>query len=1659
MAQPPLSGITILKPENQPSYPKDFPQLISTRSVQYNVTDGDGADLTQGPNASIDYTGQDTSNSFRNPSFTYIVQLDSSSNTYNCTVQWKQSIATIKLNQQNGFNLRNYACFLSDASNFSYVYTAQKFSSGILADCYGAPDLKGSIFNIGGCFAISNPALDFSSNNPLNTNVLDFVIQNQYDSNKQINTGDKGQWTLLTKQIFEPASNKGICPLIGCCGGQAPISRSSEFNHPYSQGQPFCPVSMFDFKANYGSSQPVNFASGPWSKPQDRYSKGTKNDPLVWPDPPPGGYPVGYEHSFTPNGWVGFMPYYIEGDPNSPCPLGFNLGIPPGPPNAYGYDQSGLKGYGSPLPNTNIFNIDYYYNGGWPIAPHGWKKGDYWRNPADFFSGNKQNEQETALFSYSEDELNNGIGKMSVPNTPLGWGINPPSSLAGTAPGITPGPKGAPKGANDWRVTAAYFGSQFMTGPFMPVQQPYKGDDPNGNGTFNSERIDTSANGLQTPAYYQPAPYDPSKPNYGWIGNPSSGAPTGPNSDTFPIVTGGPQITILDPRNPGGAPKKPLGGWWWDISNNPSPHEMKTFTPYGRFPDIDMNYFYDSNLTTLKKGINRGQSNPTNFPPPMSAVYGTGWIGNNTQDSYDPKGWWKYPQDALADPNNPNNGLIGKPYGCRFSHQSGNNVYLWKGNQFYQTNPPPQQKDPQTGFMQFAGFGRWGEYAQQPVNPIDIINGLPKINSKSIYKGYGWPNPNGTLTDGSPLDISFAIYGGLYDEDNPTYSSGFKEKSSERMPEGFPSEFNNAYFPGTIQPFISWAFAQESNTSAKDPMQNPGTQSTQNDALQWKIPYPQTRGWTSNWPPSRNKVYKPGKSEDGVYKGGGDANASYDMFYKGHTLNGWYPTRQQINKRIKYPPVAATGFEMKFGPDPINNPWTYYPGTLESNSKNGTAPILIDTFVFRRAMKGDGVNGSNTTVPRPEVINPDVMSPAMIQQAKDNQNLLHENYVGKQDVCVQFFLLDIIPNNSSYGAIWGQYSPPLPDGVAGDIPPSYPPVFVHGESDANQDQANQYSRIQNNTNPGDATKRRAQQDPANKGSYLKGISFPIPNNLTEEITTTGQGFEITERFGKPILTYPSTSNVAAIKQNKGFYDYSGTNFVGQSLSNPFQSSWTPNILSKLQGTTQPITSNERPKYENNLCVNTSTQNSYENPSSSSWICGGLKQVSYGTNEFIENRQNSCQPLTKAYPLCIKNNKARKYFPKPTGVPEIKDGIGQQFFDGIPACQYQNQQPGLIDDLPQLRRQIIYGDTSDPRAPRYNSYFIPGLNKSAPNRENVTGPKGSLQNYFQTPRAKFKGASSTPSSLLTPKYDPTQENMNYAPSLSLLDYFYQPWVLGEIEPTLTNLKDLSYCLYTSIIRQQWVPNQIPMALEAQNPSSPSGGGPGNTPLPTNNTPQTPLPDPPNKDIAGWNCDWCGGGTSSEGHPKTNNNSFFSFISGNTQNSSNNILEPDGRISNRLYSLSNTASAAFHICFPGEKPPPGPEPEPEPFNPPIPGGGNVGPDANPNPDGPQSVFFLEGRCLNGQYNCKWVRPRPWLSINYQPIAGQPLPYKYIATMGSLLAKKRQNANIIQNATAHRKNTVVFISRGDQCGVVEPCPLFKAPAKCPQCTGNRNPNNNPI
>ena len=127
---------------------------------------------------------------------------------------------------------------------------------------------------------------------------------------------------------------------------------------------------------------------------------------------------------------------------------------------------------------------------------------------------------------------------------------------------------------------------------------------------------------------------------------------------------------------------------------------------------------------------------------------------------------------------------------------------------------------------------------------------------------------------------------------------------------------------------------------------------------------------------------------------------------------------------------------------------------------------------------------------------------------------------------------------------------------------------------------------------------------------------------------------------------------------------------------------------------------------------------------------------------------------------------------------------------------------------------------------------------------------------------------------------------------------------------------------------------------------------------------------------------------------------------------------------------------------------PPPEPPPLPPPpVPGAGG----------GPGNVFKLEGLCQGKyDYNCNYVRYRPELSMNYQPIAGHPLPYKYIDTMGSSLAKNMQNANLILNASSHRKNTVHFITRNPNCGEYDQC---HPPPICPQCTGNRNPNNNPL
>jgi hypothetical protein len=100
--------------------------------------------------------------------------------------------------------------------------------------------------------------------------------------------------------------------------------------------------------------------------------------------------------------------------------------------------------------------------------------------------------------------------------------------------------------------------------------------------------------------------------------------------------------------------------------------------------------------------------------------------------------------------------------------------------------------------------------------------------------------------------------------------------------------------------------------------------------------------------------------------------------------------------------------------------------------------------------------------------------------------------------------------------------------------------------------------------------------------------------------------------------------------------------------------------------------------------------------------------------------------------------------------------------------------------------------------------------------------------------------------------------------------------------------------------------------------------------------------------------------------------------------------------------------------------------------------------------KQVYEKEGKCLNGRFNCYYIRARPGLSMNYQPVVGKPLPNKYIQTMGSLLSKKRQNSLTIKNAIASRKNTVVFLSPGTHCS---------APKKCIECTGNKNPNNNPI
>jgi hypothetical protein len=75
-----------------------------------------------------------------------------------------------------------------------------------------------------------------------------------------------------------------------------------------------------------------------------------------------------------------------------------------------------------------------------------------------------------------------------------------------------------------------------------------------------------------------------------------------------------------------------------------------------------------------------------------------------------------------------------------------------------------------------------------------------------------------------------------------------------------------------------------------------------------------------------------------------------------------------------------------------------------------------------------------------------------------------------------------------------------------------------------------------------------------------------------------------------------------------------------------------------------------------------------------------------------------------------------------------------------------------------------------------------------------------------------------------------------------------------------------------------------------------------------------------------------------------------------------------------------------------------------------------------------------------------------MNQQPIAGIPLRYKYMDTMGSALSNNRIQSNMLQNAIFARRTKVVTISRTNNCGEYNNCgnrPL------CKLNTGNINPN----
>ena len=1341
-----------------PTIQKQFPSIINPIAVEYNIRGKIGSDNPSKKEEGnfIPFTGQETTNNFPNPVFTYQVELDDDDYQYNCTVQWSVSVSHIIDNQKKGFCLRNYAAFLTDASIFHYVYAINTSCSGIITYCPECPDLLGCAFEAGGTFAAASPDLSFQNNQPKDGGVAQYDFPyngtvNDPDSIINVTniTASSPQNGLTNKDSGSTNNSPyetSACPNtnpnsqsekgFGCCGGQPENNKNTGQYLWANEGTGFCPISMFDFKSNYAQTGNINFISGPWIK-------SANNTYPNRPNPLPGEYPLPTSQNNAPNEFIGWMPTYVKGDY-----LG-NNGIPPGPPINYSQKQM----------NSNIEiknHIEKGYNGGWSAAPNNWKKGDSWSFP-------------------------------------------------------------------------------------KPTQIPIYEDQSSQDGSYTPMSI--------------------------------------------PIVYGGPQITLRDPRKKEGVPHHPIGGWWWDISNNPSEFENNLYTPFANYPDPQVN-----------------QLDPSDPTKPLTSNK-------------------KYPTDSQG------RGLVGTPYGSRLVDSN-------QDTAFYQSNFNPEKY--RKNLVQNGDWGlyevsngntqasKWNLSAQPPINPTSIQNGLPKECD----------------ANGNQLPVTSVQPGKTFNNNQSYYFGGKFNNGKTDFPIGFPSSFNNAFYPGTIQPFISWAFCQ-GNTSQSD--------LTENNSDNWKQKWPGNKG-----PPAAT-------IENG---GGGIKGTNFLEFDTNKKINGWYPSRQQASDRSKYPPVPSSGFYVKFGPSPVKNSWRCIPGLLTPNGSDD---------IFRFTPSKEGIEDQNG-----------------VKKFKE------------KDIELQFTLLDIIPMNSTYGAIWGQ---------------SAMDVKINSETPIDPKNAQ--------SNP-----RKISED------LVASLSFPKYKNLKEN--PGNNGIDRTGRFGKYIQTYPSSSNAASLIGNEYYYSYNPEN-NGEAQNQPFvykNPSYTTSKNIKV------LNQESKNIFQNNLIP--FDVSSYNPQNGSRWICGGIQQVSFGDNPFIEERQKSLLPNPLAYNKSI-NNDVRRFFPYPsTNVkPGIKNGIAQQFADGVPACEALITDFGSPDSLPKLNKEIIYVNISDPRCPNDCSFNTIGIGGTSWGSQNATGP-------YTAPKP----------------YPPISEQLSNANATDVLIDNYRPWIIADLESVKKSIKfenDINLCIYTTIIRQQWVPNNVPAALDI-NQDNYQGLKTGIGPIQIDNLPSQGISNPilNPESIQGWNCDWCGLNLNGEGWPSSYQNNFFNLLTNDSSNTNENnnssIGHPLGNTpapssgtsvkSNGGYNIVHTSSAGCHIVRP-----PGAGPLPPP--PPLPPGGNDGGDPNPG-FGPGQVFILEGKCLNGQYNCQWIRPRPWLSINYQPIAGQPLPYKYIQTMGSLLAKKRQRSAMIQNATAHRKNTVVFLSRGKECTILNKC---KPPPICPQCTGNRNPNNNPI